>query len=247
MSPRTWKSSSTLSSSRALRSRPARSIWPLGFSGGGGEQVERRQLVIVAQRQAGLAGQAPLALLRIGLGGRRDRPGRIGNRDGRAGAGRGRDASPRRRPVLRGSGAGSAAARLDRAEACRPPIAFLPAGCRAPANRRRIRPSARIAISDSRSGPSIEGLPTSFTAGIDAIGAGQAKRPAIAGGQARNRRTRIKAERDADQRDAERRDQQARRIGPVSTPRTIRRPTSATSGRNSAEAGPNRNSKASLA
>ena len=36
MSPRTWKSSSTLSSRRALRSSPARSIWRLRPAGGGG-------------------------------------------------------------------------------------------------------------------------------------------------------------------------------------------------------------------
>ena len=60
MSPRTLKSSSTVSSRRALRSRPARSIcWRFSF-GGGDEQVDRRQLVAVAERQARLGAATAL-------------------------------------------------------------------------------------------------------------------------------------------------------------------------------------------
>ena len=145
MSPRTWKSSSTLSSSRALRSRPARSILPLGLSGGGGEQVERRQLVIVAKRQAGLAGKRALALLRVGLGGRRDRPGRIGHRDRRTRAGRSCNAL-----VVIGQFRGSAGAGEPgwcRGGTVQPPIVSPQAGCRARASRSMNPPRARIAIS----------------------------------------------------------------------------------------------------
>ena len=61
MSPRTWKSSSTDSSSRALRSSPARSIGVRPFSGGG---ASRSTSAARNCRQA--PGSAALAGLRIG-------------------------------------------------------------------------------------------------------------------------------------------------------------------------------------
>ena len=66
MSPRTLKSSSTVSSRRALRSSPARSIcWRFPF-GRRREQLDRRQLVTVAEREARLRrrGLRPLAAAR---------------------------------------------------------------------------------------------------------------------------------------------------------------------------------------
>ncbi len=208
MSPRTWKSSSTLSSSRALRSRPARSIWPLPFSGGGGEQVERGQLVIVAEREAGLAGKHASALssdwawppAAIGL---------AGSATATAGRERGGVATP-------SSSVGTilAVAARPRRRRGRSRRSLSAAHCfssgRMPSASQPMAnpPSARIAISASRSGPSICGIADQPDRGIDAIGSGQPKCAAIAGRKARNGRTGVEAERDADQRDAERRDQQ---------------------------------------
>ena len=158
MSPRTWKSSSTLSSRRALRSSPARSIWPLGFSGGGGEQVERRAAGN-CRRARGWPGRAerpcpssgwPWRPARSAWPDRRPRPPGASaaasrRRSSSSSAVLAAAAGPRRRAGDRGA-ARSAAHCFSSG---RMPSASQPM---------TKPPSARIAISASRSGPSIDGI-----------------------------------------------------------------------------------------
>ncbi len=153
MSPRTWKSSSTLSSRRALRSRPARSILPLGFSGGLASSSMRRQLVIVAEREARLAGQRARLALASARPWRRQRsagPGRPRQPPGATAAER--RCLPLRRPAPRGCG-GAVAPGWCRGAAYPPPIASPPAECRARTSRRRIR-----SMSGSPSAPAATAL-----------------------------------------------------------------------------------------
>ena len=157
MSPRTWKSSSTLSSRRALRSSPARSIWRFGLSGGAASRSSVGSCVIVAQREARLAGQrarlaasgAALAAATIG---------RAGSATATAGRDRGGAAAPSSR---RGNSSRCGAARRGgwrRGGAVGRPVASLRAEGRGRTSRATSPPSASSASSVSRSGPSIDGI-----------------------------------------------------------------------------------------
>ena len=180
MSPRTWKSSSTASSSRALRSSPARSICCLPVLGRRREQVERRQLVAVAEREARLA-RRDLRSWRAAGRRRRLWPARRPRRPGASAAARpaiarsSRDLGRARRgaalarpapeqaadpaPLLRASGRARDSRRQARrartAAAARAAPARRSAGCgsgRSP-NRRRARRQARARRPSRRAGP----------------------------------------------------------------------------------------------
>ena len=82
MSPRTWKSSSTLSSRRALRSSPARSIGVLLPAGAAPSRASGGSAIIVAEREARLARPRPCPCARpCAARGGGDRLGRVGHRD----------------------------------------------------------------------------------------------------------------------------------------------------------------------
>ena len=178
MSPRTWKSSSTLSSRRALRSSPARSIGVLLPGRRGAEQVERRQRIIVAEREAGLAGGglalARVLALRRGGGDRLGRVGRPRPRGASAAARRPSSSRAASRSRLRRGGLGGDRVGIAAQRGARP-VALLGAQAereiaeRQPGDRQQA-PSATAAAA-LRS----PGLPISATSASTPCAAGQAR------------------------------------------------------------------------
>ena len=244
MSPRTWKSSSTLSSSRALRSRPARSICALAL-------LRRRRRAGRApaagncRRAPGSAGAAARRLLRTGLAAARSAwPARRRRRPAATSA-------ARRWPVLVIVRSSRAARRGD-------PGPGLAAENVGGSLLGRLQARAQIAENEAGEGedhqhdephrPGDRSIADEPDRRVDAIGArqGRAPRPSRpAGPDTADALVRLK--RNADQAAPIAATSNARPTRPVGSSRIIRRPARAMTGRNSTEPMPNRSSSTSLA